>query len=133
MINELVPSTLKTEGNIHDSLSYSRSHGNIAITVIMSNSGRTVNGVFAARLSNVEHACCLTLTGRCALVINFTCAVCIHAHLFLRTAIIGIYACVAGTLTLPDYLWSKKATLDSYSFVIHERVFKDRVKVSYTT
>ena len=33
----------------------------------------------------------------------------------------------------PDYLWTMKATLDSYSFVIHERVSKDRVKVGYTT
>ena len=34
---------------------YSRSHGKIAITVITSNGGKTVNGVlFAAHRSNVE-------------------------------------------------------------------------------
>ena len=35
---------------------YSRSHGNIAITDIMSNGGKTMNGVYAARRSNVECA-----------------------------------------------------------------------------
>ena len=33
---------------------YSRSHGKIAITVITSNGGKTVNGIFAARCSNTE-------------------------------------------------------------------------------
>ena len=76
---------------------------------------------------------CLTLTGRRALVINFMCDVMHTPTSFLWTAIIEMYACVAGRLTLSDYLWSMMATLDSYSFIIHERVSKDRVKVSYTT
>ena len=74
---------------------------------------------------------CLTLTGR-VLVINFMCDVMHTPTYFLRTAIIEMYVCVAGRLT-SDYLWNIKATLDSYSFIIHERVSKDRVKVSYTT
>ena len=72
-------------------------------------------------VSSVSHVNpkCLTLTGQRELVIHFTCDVMHTPTSFPRTAIIGMYACVAGRLTLPDYLWSMKATLDSYSFVIH--------------
>ena len=44
--------------------------------------------------------------------------------------------CVCGlTMDVPGLLnlWTMKATLDSYSFVIQERVSKDRVKVVYST
>ena len=77
----------------------------------------------------------LPLTGRRALVINFTCDVRHMPTSFLQTAIIGMNVCVAGRLTLPDYLWTMKATLDSYIHVASlfmKESPKIRVKVSYT-
>ena len=64
------------------------------------------------------------------LVINFTCDV-MHMPTFFPW--MAIIACVARQLTFLDYLWTMNDTLDCFSFVIHERASKDRVKVGYTT